>query len=69
MIEESRYCSNVTKKHFRKELVITKEDNKNFKNSTKWWICDNDYIDNEVKVKSLENIEALHIEIVISISD
>ena len=35
MIEENKYCSGVMKKHFNKELVITKEDNENFKNSIK----------------------------------
>ena len=44
MIEESKYCSEGMKKHFNKELVMTKEDNKDFKNSTKSWICDNDYV-------------------------
>ena len=39
------------KKYFNKELEVTKEDNGNFKKSTKWWICDNDYIDNDVKVR------------------
>ena len=39
------------KKHFNKELVTTQEDNEDFKNSTKWWICDNDYVNNEVKVR------------------
>ena len=34
-IEGSKYCSDVMKKHFNKELVMTKEDNQNFKNSTK----------------------------------
>ena len=29
---------------------MTKEDNEDFKNSTKCWICDNDYVDNDVKV-------------------
>ena len=38
------------KQHFNKELVMTK-DNKNFKNSTKCWISDNDFIDNDVKVR------------------
>ena len=38
------------KKHFNKELVISKEDNEDFKNSTKCWICDNDYIDTDVKM-------------------
>ena len=35
MIEESKCCSDVMKKHFDKELLMTKEDNENFKNSTK----------------------------------
>ena len=47
MIEESKYFRNVMKK----ELIITKEDKEDFKNSTKRWICDNDYIDNDVKVR------------------
>ena len=33
MIEESKYCSDVIKKHFNKELVMTKKDNKDFENS------------------------------------
>ena len=51
MIKESKYCSEVMKKHFNKELVMPKKDNENFKSSTKYWICDNDYIDNDVKVR------------------
>ena len=54
---------------------MTKEENANFKNYTKCLICDNDYIDNDIRVRiagklSLENIAniaALYIEIVISI--
>ena len=49
MIEESKYCGDVMKKHFKKELVMTKEHNQDF-NSTKFWICGNDYVDNDVKV-------------------
>ena len=30
---------------------MTKEDIKDFKNSTKSWIRDNDYIDNDIKVR------------------
>ena len=51
MIEESKYGCDVIKKDFNKELVMTKEDNENFKNSTKCWICDNDYVDNDVKTR------------------
>ena len=39
------------KKHINKELVMNKEDNEDSKNSTKCWICDNDYIDTDVKVR------------------
>ena len=30
---------------------MTKEGNEEFKNSTKCWICDGDYVDNDVKVR------------------
>ena len=33
MIKESKYCSDVIKKHFNKELVMTKEDNEDSENS------------------------------------
>ena len=51
MSKKIKYCSDVMKKHFKKELVMTKEDNEDFENSTKCWICDNDYIDADVKVR------------------
>ena len=56
MIQESKYCSDVMKNYFNKELLITKEDNENFKNSTKCWICDNDYVNNDVKVTDHSHI-------------
>ena len=65
MIEESEYCSDVMKKHFNKELMMTKENNENFKNSTKCCICDSDHVGNDVKL--MKNVQALHIDIVISI--
>ena len=46
------------KKHFNKELVMAEKDNEDFENSTKCWICDNDYIDNDVKVKDHCHITA-----------
>ena len=52
MTEESKYCGEVMKKHFHRELVMTKEDNGDFKNSSECWSCDNDYIDNDVKVRN-----------------
>ena len=50
MIEESEYCTDVMKKHFSKKLVMTKKYYEDFEDSTKYWICDNDYIDDDVKV-------------------
>ena len=51
MITESKYCSDVMKNHFNKGLVITKKDNENLMNSAKCWICENDYVDGNVKVR------------------
>ena len=51
MIEESTYCSDVMEKHFNKELVMTKEENEDFKSCVKCWICENDYVDSDVKVR------------------
>ena len=60
------------KKLFHKELVITKKNDEGFRNSTKCWICDNHYVDADVKVTNHCNIfqkykESAHsdIEIVI----
>ena len=44
MIEESKYCSDVMKKHFDKESVMTKEINEDFENASKYWTCDNVYV-------------------------
>ena len=51
MIQGCKYCNDVIKNDFNKELVMTKEVNEDFQNSTKCWICDNDYTDNDVKVR------------------
>ena len=50
MIEQSKYCSDVIKKYFNKELVKTKKDDEDFEKSTKCWISDNLYDDGDVKV-------------------
>ena len=34
-----------------KDLWWLKKNNEDFENSTKFWICDNNYIDDDVKVK------------------
>ena len=39
------------KKRFNKQLVMTKVDNEYFEKPSKCWICDNDYIDTNVRVR------------------
>ena len=51
MIEESKYCSNIMEKYFNKNLVMTSEEDEDFKNSTTCSICHNDYVDNNGKVR------------------
>ena len=48
---------------------MNKEDNKYFKNSTKCSICDNEYVDNDVKVRDHFQITGKYrgLEIAISI--
>ena len=51
MIEERRNCSDVMKEYFNKELVTAIENDEDFENSTKCWICENIYVDGDLKVK------------------
>ena len=40
MVDEHKNYSDMTKKHFNKELVMTTEDNEDFNNTPKSWIRD-----------------------------
>ena len=46
MIEKSKYCSDMMKKHFNKENAMTKEENE--MKLSKCWIFDNSCIDDNV---------------------
>ena len=48
------------KKYFNKELVMTKDDDDDFENSTKYWICDNVYIEGDVKARDRCHITGKH---------
>ena len=37
-MEESNLCTDIMNKYFNKEIVMTKNGNKDFENSTKCWI-------------------------------
>ena len=73
MIKKSKYSSEVMKKHFNQELAMTKEDNKNFKKSTKFRsmirIMLIMMLKEEIIVIYLENRETLGTRILISISN
>ena len=47
-------------KHFNEEHVMTKENVKGVKNSTKCFICDNKYVDGYVKLKDHYHITGKH---------
>ena len=51
MIEESNSCTDIMKKHFNKELVMTKKDNEDFESSTKCCTFDDDYLEGNVKLR------------------
>ena len=51
MAKESKFCTGIMNKHFSKKLVMTKEDDKEFENSSKCWICDNVYTEGDLKVR------------------
>ena len=42
------------------KIVMTKEDNEDFENSTKCWICDNNCTDDDVKVRDYCHITGKH---------
>ena len=48
------------KKHFDKELVMTKNDDENFENCNKCQICHNDFVQGDVKVRDHCHINEQH---------
>ena len=51
IIKESKICTSIIEKYFHKELVMIKKDSEDFENFTKCCICDNVYIEGDVKVR------------------
>ena len=49
IVKVSKNCSDVMNKHINKGLAITKEDDEDFENFTKYWICDN--VEGDFKVR------------------
>ena len=53
LIEESKFCTDIMKKHFNKELMMTKWDHEDFQNCTNFWICDHTYVEGDLSKSSL----------------
>ena len=39
IFEEYEYCKKVMKKHFNKNLIMSEEEEEQFKSCNMWWIC------------------------------
>ena len=67
IFNEYSYCKNIMKRHFDKNLIMSIEEEELFEKTNICWMC-NKFIENN-KVRDhcdiLENIEVLHIGIVI----
>ena len=57
MLEEVDWCKQTMKKHFNKPLVMTEEDEVDFRKATKCHICDRQYQGNVVDIEDTEDIE------------
>ena len=51
MLEEVKYYNKIKKKHFNKEMVMTKEDRKDFKSADTCHICDKKCTEKDIKVR------------------
>ena len=51
MLEEVKYCNKIKKKHFNKDMIMTKKDIKDFKTADKCHICKRKYTDKDIRVR------------------
>ena len=51
ILEELKYCSNIIKYRFNKLLKMTPDDEKDFKQAEKCYICGHKFNDTDIKVK------------------
>ena len=52
MLEEVKHCKNVMKKEFNMELRITKDDENKFQKAGECYICNEQYTDKDIRVRS-----------------
>ena len=51
MLEEVEYCKDIIKKHFNEPLVMTEDDRKRFELVDECYICEEKYVEKDVRVK------------------
>ena len=51
MLEEVNYCKKVKSEHFNHDMVLTTADKEDFKNASKYHICDEEYTVGDVRVR------------------
>ena len=51
MLEEVKYCKRIMKKEFNKPLIMTEDDDEEFKKNQKCHICDKKYTDKDIRVR------------------
>ena len=51
MLEKVEWCKKMKHKHFNKDLILTKDDERNFKNADKCYTCDKKYSGKDVRVR------------------
>lgn len=51
MLKESTWCQNTMKKNFNTPLIITDEDEEHFNKAVKCHICDNKYVEQDIRAR------------------
>ena len=51
MFEEVKYCKKVKMEHFNKDMVMTSADKRDFKSTSKYHICDKEYVETDIRVR------------------
>ena len=51
ILEDLQYCNEIIKKHFKKELVMSKKDTKHFKTANKCHLCNKLYTEKDIRVR------------------
>ena len=51
MSEEVGWCKKMKHKHFNKDMILTKDGERNFKNADKCYICNKKYSEKDIRIR------------------